>query len=99
MNFRISVKSAEDLEKIWIYTFENWSIEQADRYLSLILDEISFLAENPQNGVNFGDVRTGYHYSKVKSHLVLYKRNDRNKVIEVIRILHERMDIGNRLID
>lgn len=98
MNFRISVKAAEDLEKIWLYTYENWSIEQADRYLNLIFDEISFLAKNPQNGVEFGDVRSGYLYSKVKSHLIFYKRNEKKKVVDVIRILHERMDLGNRLI-
>ena len=99
MNFRISVKAAEDLEKIWLFTLENWSCEQADRYLSLILDEITFLAKYPENGIDFGDVRNGYLYSKVKSHLVFYKRNEKNKVIEVIRILHERMDLGNRLIE
>ena len=31
-----------DLDDIWLYTFHNWSKEQADRYLSLIYKEIDF---------------------------------------------------------
>jgi len=42
MGYRISVKAREDLENIWRYTFENWSQEQADRYLNLIFDEIEY---------------------------------------------------------
>ena len=42
-------------------------------------------------------IRKGYRASKIKSHLIFYRAlNDR---IEVIRILHERMDIENRLND
>lgn len=43
-------------------------------------------------------IRKGYRASKVKSHLVFYKICDEN-TIEVIRILHQRMDIENRLND
>ena len=40
MRYSISEKANQDIEKIWLYTFENWSLEQADRYYNLILDEI-----------------------------------------------------------
>jgi len=40
MSYRISVKASEDIKNIWLYTFENWSQEQADRYVNLIFDEI-----------------------------------------------------------
>ena len=43
MKFIISEKANEDIEKIWLYTYENWSLEQADRYYNLILDEIEFI--------------------------------------------------------
>ena len=42
-------------------------------------------------------VRNGYRSSKVKSHLIFYRVL--NDMIEVIRITHERMDIGNRIND
>ncbi|WP_373494421.1 type II toxin-antitoxin system RelE/ParE family toxin [Aquiflexum sp.] len=44
MNFKISNEAFIDLENIWLYTFENWSIKQADRYINLIMDEIGGVA-------------------------------------------------------
>jgi len=92
----ISEKALEDINKIWIYTAENWSVEQADRYYNLILDEVEFISQNFGMGFDFDKVRKAYRFSKVKSHLVFFKKNKYNE-IEVIRILHERMDIENRL--
>ena len=43
------------------------------------------------------NVRNGYRSSKVKSHLIFYRVV--NDTIEVIRILHELMDIENRIND
>ena len=31
MSYQISKQAQKDLEDIWLYTAENWSIEQADR--------------------------------------------------------------------
>lgn len=33
MKFKISNEAENDLTKIWNYTFETWSIKQADRYI------------------------------------------------------------------
>lgn len=57
MIHKISNEAESDLEKIWLYTFENWSIEQAERYLSLIFDEIDYLCLKPNSGFDFGNVR------------------------------------------
>jgi|LakMenEpi03Aug12_release.lakeMendotaPanAssembly.Ray.scaffolds.fasta_scaffold2006414_1 toxin ParE1/3/4 len=94
--YRISEKAALDLEEIWLYTFENWSEKQADRYFDLIMDEIEYLSTHVEAGKSISNIIEGYRVSKVKSHLVFYKEST-DTVIEVIRILHERMDIENRL--
>ena len=96
--YTISKKASIDLEEIWLYTFENWSREQADRYFNLLLDEIEFITENPESGKSINHIRENYRVVKVKSHLIFYKITDEH-LIEVIRILHERMDIENRLKD
>ncbi len=44
---------------------------------------------------DFGKIRKSYKYSKVKSHLIFFK--DKTNEIEVVRVLHERMDIESRL--
>ena len=84
-----------DLEEIWFYTFKNSSLEQADRYHSLIIKEIDFLAGHPQSGKILDHVRKGYRSSKVKSHYIFYTCNSND--LEIVRILHEGMDIPNRL--
>jgi len=93
----ISKKAVSDLEEIWLYTIENWSVEQADRYYNLIFDEINFICQNYENGKSMEHVRKGYFAAKVKSHLIFYKVVSNR--IEIIRILHEMMDIENRLKD
>ena len=93
--FVISKKAITDLEQIWLYTVEKWSVEQADRYYNLIIDEINYICRNINAGKSMEHVRKGYRASKVKSHLIFYRVI--NGTIEVIRVLHEHMDIENRL--
>jgi len=97
MKYRITTLASQDLENIWLYTFENWSIEQADRYLNLIMDEIEYVAEKPNSGFDFSSVRKGYYRSRIKSHILFYRIDQKNDLVEIIRILHQRMDIENRL--
>ncbi|PKP14371.1 MAG: type II toxin-antitoxin system RelE/ParE family toxin [Bacteroidetes bacterium HGW-Bacteroidetes-23] len=94
----ISEKALEDINAIWVYTAQNWSVEQANRYYNLIFDEIEFISNNFEMAQDFGKLRKSYRYSKIKSHLIFFKKNKFNE-IEVIRVLHERMDIENRLND
>lgn len=94
----INEKALNDINKIWIYTAENWSIEQADRYYDLIFDEIEYIVDNFEMARDFGKIRKKYWCSKVKSHLVFFKKTKSNEV-EVVRVLHESMDIENLLRD
>lgn len=97
MKIRLSGKAEDDLENIWIYTLENWSKEQEDRYLNLIFDEIKYIISNPKSGKDFGHIRKNYRYSKVKSHLIFYKHLNNSDIIVVIRILHERINLESEL--
>ena len=96
-NYRISNEALKDLERIWAYTFETWSIEQADRYINQIFEEIEYLSIKPESGKDFSYVRKGYLRSKVKLHFIFFKLNKTSKTIKIIRILHQSMDIENRL--
>lgn len=99
MKYKISKEARNDLEKIWLYTFENWSLQQADHYFDLIMDEIEYLAENPNSGKVYSEIRKGYFRSRVKSHFIFYRINIKQEEIEIIRILHQQMDIESRLND
>lgn len=97
MNYKISKEAETDLEKIWLYTFENWSLEQADYYFDLIMDEIEYLSENPKSGKDYNEIRKGYFRSRVKSHFIFYRINLKEEKVEIIRILHQQMDVDSHI--
>lgn len=99
MKYRLSKEAVKDLENIWLHTFENWSVEQADRYLNLIFDEIKFVSENPLFGTNYDHIREGYFRTRVNSHFVFYKLSTKGELIDVIRVLHQQVDIDERLLE
>jgi toxin ParE1/3/4 len=94
--YRISKKAVNDLEEIWEYTCENWSVNQADRYYKLIISEIEFIAKNSESGKSMDHIKEGYRATIVKSHLIFYRIHTDNN-IEIIRILHQRMDVENEI--
>jgi len=94
--YKITNEAVKDLEEIWIFTNQKWSVEQADRYYNLIIDEIEFLSSNPLSGQSMDHIKDGFRVSKVKSHLVFYKIIN-NETIEIIRVLHQRMDVKSRM--
>ncbi len=64
-SYKISAKAKEDLTEIWIYTYQNWSREQADRYYDLIISEIEFIAKNFFTARTMSHIKEGYRMSKV----------------------------------
>lgn len=89
---KISSEAYSDLEKIWIYTLKKWSMEQADRFYSLLIDEIDFLRSNYNTGKSAEYIRRDYRVSFVKAHIIFCKGGAGEK-LEIIRILHQSMII------
>ena len=94
--YRISQEAIKDLKNIWVYTLNKWSKEQADRYYDLIISEIEFIADNFLTGKSAEQTRKNYRVTKIKSHLIFYRKVE-NDIVEIVRILHQRMDIKKRL--
>ena len=90
--YRISQQAIDDLNDIWVYIFNKWSKKQADRYYDLIMEEIEFIADNYLVGKSAEHTRKNYRITKIKSHLIFY-RKIKNEIVEIVRILHQRMDI------
>ena len=87
--YRLSPLAQADLEDIWLYTLENWSLQQADRYQNEIMAAIEALAHGIKTGRPV-DIREGYFKYAAGSHFVFYRQSDSS--LDVIRILHQRMD-------
>jgi len=96
MKYRISLKAQSDLINIWEFTLDNWSINQADQYYNLIIDRIRDICNKPELGKKYDHIRKDYWGINVKSHIIFYKI-DEEEIIQVIRILHQRMDLQSRL--
>ncbi|HRP89384.1 MAG TPA: type II toxin-antitoxin system RelE/ParE family toxin [Edaphocola sp.] len=89
-------EAVEDLTKIWDYTFDKWSEKQADKYYEILLENCQRIADDPNIGKNYKEVTDGLLGLKVNRHIIFYRKLN-NRPIEIIRILHERMDLKNRL--
>ncbi|GAP72196.1 hypothetical protein SAMD00024442_27_6 [Candidatus Symbiothrix dinenymphae] len=95
----ISQKANEDLDGIWRYTYLQWSERQAEEYYNLLTEKIEYIAKNPAVGRRMDDITDGYRYFlPVGSHIIFYRILEEGIVL-IIRILHKRMDIPNRLKD
>jgi len=94
----LSPAAQADLSQIWDYSARNWGLEQADHYISSIRDACEALANGSRQGRAIDDIRPGYRKLSVASHLLFYRITDAG-LIDVIRILHQRMDVASRLRD
>lgn len=90
-------KAEEDIRDIWRCTVEEWDEVQAETYLSGLEDKIIQASEAPGTiGRIRADIKSGYMSFLYESHIEFFKKKMDH--IEVIRVLHQRMDIPKRLI-
>lgn len=94
--YRLTKKAVEDLNRIWVYTFDNWSEEQADEYYSMLLDFFQNISEKPALGKNYEGIRTDLIGLKANRHIIFYRKIE-SDLVETTRILHERMGLKNRI--
>lgn len=97
-NYRLTHKAIEDLSDIWNYTYDTWSEKQADKYYNMLLDLCNEIANKPQWGKKYDEVHNGLLGHKAARHIIFY-RIVSDKEIVIVRILHSRMDLKNRMQD
>lgn len=84
-----------DLEAIWVYTAEQWSVEQAEHYLNSLFACLRDLAWNPQLGRLRDEVKAGYRSFPQGRHVVFYLVVPAG--VEVIGIVHQGADVDKHL--
>jgi toxin ParE1/3/4 len=89
--FRLTAKALADLKSIASYTEDTWGREQRNKYLAKLDECFHILAAKPHMGRSCDDISMGYRKYHVGRHLIFYRLSDKD--IEIIRILHDRMDI------
>lgn len=91
----LSPLARADLDNIWDHTSRRWDGDQAEAYLRMIQAAIDTVAANPKLGRPYDEVRAGYRRHHAGSHLILYRET--SDVIDIVRVLYEKMDIGSHL--
>ena len=94
--YLLSPAAQADLSEIWDYTVRRWSQAQAERYILAIRDSCKALADGTRRGRSIDDIRAGYLKLPVGSHFLFYRITDSGQ-IDVVRILHQRMDVAAHL--
>lgn len=94
--FTLTSRAKADLMEIGRYTLEQWGREQRNIYLAMLDGCFRQLAANPLKGKDCSEVRSGYRKLKAGGHVIFYRLTSTEN-IEIVRVLHEGMDLEARL--
>jgi toxin ParE1/3/4 len=94
--YLVTPRARRDLGEIWDYSAEQWGTAQADRYVRLITSACTALAAGRVNGRSAEAIRRGYFRHTAGSHVLFYRIRKRGG-IEIVRIMHQRMDLARHL--
>ncbi|MEW8026698.1 MAG: type II toxin-antitoxin system RelE/ParE family toxin [Candidatus Thiodiazotropha sp.] len=89
------IKARRDLKNIWLYSYENFGIDQADKYFDDLESAMETIQDNPLIGVSCDYIRAGYRQYKVNEHYIFYHIT--KKTIHIVRVLHDTMQTRNHL--
>ncbi len=96
--YNLTNKAVEDLAKIWDYTFEQWSEQQADNYYEMLITNCEEIANNPNFGKTYEGITPNLLGIKANRHIIFYRKIEKG-LVEITRILHGRMDLKNRILE
>jgi toxin ParE1/3/4 len=93
--FVLSPRAQKDIDGIWDYTAKRWDTEQANRYIQNLRSAVETVAADPRRGRSLEDIRQDYFKFVAGSHLLIYRVTPSR--VEIVRVLHQRMDIARHL--
>ena len=93
--YRLTPAAEGDLEAIWTYTLQQWSAEQADRYIDTLTAAFEELAQSPKSAPACDQIRPGYRRRSIARHMIYFRTTTYGIVI--VRVLHDRMDAQRHL--
>jgi len=85
------------LKSIARYTQEIWGRDQRNKYLGILDNCFHLLADEPDLGVACNEIRKNYRKLCIERHIIFYRKVADD--IDVVRILHCRMDVEKQLFD
>ena len=89
-HYRLSPKAYADLDDIWRYTAERWSLIQADRYIDELVKIFETLVQMPFLARELSEFDPPVRIHVFGTHLIIYLINDDH--VAVIRLLGAKLD-------
>lgn len=87
---RLTPRAIADLDDIWRYTAENWSMAQADRYLDDLIGLFDTIAAMPTLAREHVEFTPPVRIHRHEEHLIVYLSNTRQ--VTILRVLGGRQD-------
>nr|WP_136250810.1 type II toxin-antitoxin system RelE/ParE family toxin [Ningiella ruwaisensis] len=94
--FSVTHKAKTDLKSIAAYMQRKWRIKQRAVYVKQFDDTFRNLANNPDAGQVCDFIEVGYRKFPCSSHVIFYRLVSNND-IQIVRIIHKRMDVKSKL--
>ncbi len=88
--YRLSPKALADLDEIWRYTAETWSIEQADRYIDALVSTFETIVSMPTLARERSEFTPPVRIHVSEEQLIVYTINGDH--IDILRLLGGRQD-------
>ncbi len=93
--FILTRRAHRDMALIGQFTQNRWGPAQRNRYLDGLVEVFTALAKNPHLGRPRGTIKPGLLSYVYMRHVIYFRVADCG--IEVLRILHQRMDAAEQL--
>jgi toxin ParE1/3/4 len=91
----ILANAQSDLQSIWDYGVREHGTEAANAYIRRLDQSMQMALQYPGVGTDYSDIRSGYRKLSSGEHLIFHIPHDGG--IDVIRVLHGRMDERSNL--
>jgi toxin ParE1/3/4 len=97
MPYKIRRAALADLREISLYTRKTWGSEQERIYMKGIFACFEKIAANQTNNRDLSRIVPGCLSYKISHHLIVFRWLDDRRP-EIIRLLHEKMDVSLQLV-
>jgi toxin ParE1/3/4 len=89
-SWRLTPAAVRDLEGIWSFTAERWSVSQADQYLKSLIVAIESLLQNPAIARERVEFVPPVRIQSCRSHVIIFR--DEGDHLNIIRVRHGSED-------
>jgi len=88
--YLLTPEALKDLEDIWLYSYETWSENQANRYIEILEDTFVRLSYMPEQARELLDFAPPVRIFPSAKHIIIYRIS--GEAIVIIRVLGARQD-------